>query len=674
VVTVLLCAGLGGFAGRVISVNNPGDGWLYDVAIAVSGRITEAAPLRDPVAVILVDAPSLAAKELSPYPRALFGPIWAQVLDAVFAAEARVVAFDALLRFSGNRFKSGHDRAFLKQLHANKERVVLGRSARAIPVAPYLAALGFDEGGLGLLELRPDGDGVIRRGLREFLDENGVSAPTLVTSTLLRMGVKEIPETTRMAPQKHLLSIPHYSLIDVLRCANTSPELLTQAFRGRLVFIGTGLAEEDRKISPGRYLPKPSDTASPLAVCGGRENAPPEPVQIATVPGVFLHAEVAREIITGRLVKPPTRGTRTAVAVVAAAAGALIGLFAPLSIVLLPMSVGVAALFALEVWLLGHNVWLAAATPILVFLLGAIAAYLVRYLLEDRRRRRIENAFGHFLAPAIVSQLSESDAPLKLGGEASEITVMFADLSGFTALSTQVSAQELVEVTNRYLARVTDAIESSGGYVDKFIGDAVMAFWGAPSHDEDHGPEAVAAALAIRDDIIRDQAEAQRDGRTGFDIKIGLYSGPAVVGMMGSPQRLNYTAVGESVNVASRLEGVPPLYGVRVVLGDSTAGACEDRFLMRQLDTITVKGRDEPLTVYEPLAPSDAVSEAIQRLKDGYEAALDLYRRGNLEEARKAWLDLAANDPAAQIMADRCADLARDLPPDWDGIWRLSEK
>lgn len=672
--TILICAVLAALAERGVGEDNLADGWLYDAAIAVSGRLAGEPAARAPVAVILVDAPSLEAKELAPYPRALFGPVWAEFLDAAFAAEAKVVAFDVLFRFSGNRFKAGHDGKFLAALHGRRDQIVLGRSARSVPVAPYLAALGFDEDGLGLLELQLDGDGVVRRAVSHFTAEDGERAPTLATSALKRFGIDNPPARLRLAPARHLTSIPHFSLIDILRCAKTAPERVRKALQGRLLIVGTGLLEEDRKLSAGRFLPRPDGAGETLADCGGRKPDAAAPFA-ATVPGVFLHAEIAREVIAGRLVRPLGGVSRTGIVALAAAAGAAIGIFAALSVVALPLAIGVFGLFGLEVWLLRHDLWLAGTAPISALVLGAIAAYLVRYLLEDRRRRRIENAFGHFLAPAIVSELAESDAPLALGGEAGDITVMFADLSGFTALSTRVSAEELVEVTNGYLARVSDAIEASGGYVDKFIGDAVMAFWGVPGRDENHAVHAVAAALAIRADIVAALEAAQRSGKTAYDIKVGLFSGPAVVGMMGAPRRLNYTAVGEPVNVASRLESIPPLYGVRVVLGDSTANAVASAFFLRELDTITVKGRDVPLTIYEPLAPLDDVPRAARDLASAYADALAHYRRGDFGKAQTLWRQLADADPASARMAERCGALIGQPQQDgWDGIWRLSEK
>src|SRR5262249_10597872 len=156
-----------------------------------------------------------------------------------------------------------------------------------------------------------------------------------------------------------------------------------------------------------------------------------------------------------------------------------------------------------------------------------VVAYIVRFLVEERRRRRVQNAFGHYIAPAIVDQLVDSEAPLRLGGEEREVTIMFADLSGFPALSGQVGSAELMAVTNSYLAIIVEAVEASGGYVDKFIGDAVMGVWGAPAANPDHAAAAAHAALAAVRGVMHAKAEADAEGRPGYAVKIGLNSGRA---------------------------------------------------------------------------------------------------------------------------------------------------
>jgi adenylate cyclase len=307
--------------------------------------------------------------------------------------------------------------------------------------------------------------------------------------------------------------------------------------------------------------------------------------------------------------------------------------------------------------------------------------YVVRYLAEERTRRRIEVAFGRYVSPHLVERLAASHETLRLGGERRDVSVMFADLSGFTALSTQVSPEALTQLTNRYLAFIVDAVEATGGYVDKFIGDAVMALWGAPVGDGAHARHAVHAALAARESIEAARSAARRQGQAGFAVKIGIHSGPAVVGNVGTERRYNYTAVGETVNVAARLEGVPGVYGCAVVVSEQAASLAGDALIFRELDRIRVKGREEPMKIFEALGTRADISEATLRRRDAYAAALADYRARRFDDAAKQWSAMAAMGPDTEIdgpaatMAARALDFARTPPPpDWDGVFVMTGK
>src|SRR5207244_4388456 len=176
--------------------------------------------------------------------------------------------------------------------------------------------------------------------------------------------------------------------------------------------------------------------------------------------------------------------------------------------------------FGLALVLLPFGWWLPVAVPVAAAVISMVLAYVVRLLVEERRRRRVQEAFSHYLAPSIVDQLAEREAELRLGGERREVTVMFADLSGFTALSGKVGPERLMEVTNTYLGLIVEAVEATGGYVDKFIGDAVMAIWGAPLADPDHAASAARGALWALDRVMRAKADADRDGVPGYAVKI----------------------------------------------------------------------------------------------------------------------------------------------------------
>jgi adenylate cyclase len=328
--------------------------------------------------------------------------------------------------------------------------------------------------------------------------------------------------------------------------------------------------------------------------------------------------------------------------------------------------------------LLGVGLWFPAVLPAAAAIAAMVVAYVVRFVIEDRRRRRVQHAFGHYLAPAIVDQLIDSEAPLHLGGEEREVTIMFADLSGFTALSGKVGPTELMAVTNSYLAIIVEAVEATGGYIDKFIGDAVMGMWGAPAPDPNHAASAATAALAAVAAVMRAKEAADAQGRPGYAVKIGLNSGRAVVGNVGAARRYNYTAVGEIVNIAARLESVPGDYACRIVIGPATAAAITARFVVNELDWIKVKGKEEAIPVYELVAARPPADAAAMAYVEAYRAALEGYRAGDFAAAEVAWRQiehpyLIGTSPP-HVMADRAAALVADPPADWDGVYVKTSK
>ncbi len=650
------------------------EGLLFDGAVAA--RATWSPPARTPegVAVVAVDRRSLDAPELVDTPRALFGPVWARLISALAAADARVVAFDLLLPYSGNRISPGYDQPFLEALNEAGSRVVLARSAEIVPNRAYLAALRFDPRAMGLIEMIPDADGVHRAVRTRFAVDGGGVLPSLVGEALSRAGIDAVPAEVMLAPAYHPERLPTYALIDVLRCAAADPQVLRDAFRGRMVFVGTTLPEEDRKASSARFIGAPRDAAGARSDCGLRR-LPASAPESSTVPGVHLHAVAAQIASADAVIRPIDPAWMAAVAAAAALIGAAAGFL------LWPaVAVGVAVLLSAALWgaevvALGAGAWLSAANPILAVFGALVVAYVARFLFEDRRRRRIQRAFGHYLAPAVVQRLAESAQDPELGGSTRDVTIMFADLSGFTALSERLPADALMEATNAYLKLIADTVDATGGYVDKFIGDAVMAIWGAPADDPDHAVNAVAAALSITDRVRDEKARAEAAGRPTFDIKIGINSGAAVVGNVGSERRHNYTAVGEAVNVAARFESLPGVYGCRIVIASGTADRVRDRFLLRELDSVAVKGKVEPIVAYEPLAPRDGAPAAAEGLASAYEETLRLYRTGRFAEAAERWSAAASDDGPSRVMAERARAYATDPPgAGWDGIWRMATK
>jgi adenylate cyclase len=278
---------------------------------------------------------------------------------------------------------------------------------------------------------------------------------------------------------------------------------------------------------------------------------------------------------------------------------------------------------------------------------------------------------------ALVRELMEHPEHLSLEwGDRREMSVYFSDIAGFTTISEGLSPEDLVALLNDYLTNMTDLVLEHGGVVDKYIGDAVMAFWGAPLPDPDHARHAILCALAMRRRC--DELRAGWHQRYGHEVfaRAGVNSGEAVVGNMGSKHKYNYTVMGDMVNLAARLEGANKAYDTFLMVSAATIEKCGDVVDSRELDRIAVKGKDLPVTVFEILDEKGKTDPERLAIARRFEEALALYRAREFTAALAIFEELAAKgDGPAGTYVERCKLFVTDPPPDsWDGVWRMKEK
>jgi adenylate cyclase len=313
--------------------------------------------------------------------------------------------------------------------------------------------------------------------------------------------------------------------------------------------------------------------------------------------------------------------------------------------------------------------------------MAAVAIYLsgslLGYLRTERERRHMRDTFGMYVSPNVVADLTRSGEPVKLGGELRELSVMFSDIRDFTKIAEKLDPQQLTHLINSILTPLTAAIYDQRGTVDKYIGDCIMAFWNAPQHDETHARHSMLAALGMRRalDLVNGKLaqESQMTGKpfAAVGVGIGINSGPCSIGNMGSEQRMAYSALGDTVNLASRLESLTRSYGVQIIIGEDTAVQAPEMALL-EIDRVQVKGRSRPLAIYTLLAA--ARDAAFEKLAEAQGRFLAAYRSKNWVAAAAALGECRALAPDLSelygLFERRLADYLRQPPPpEWDGVF-----
>jgi adenylate cyclase len=416
------------------------------------------------------------------------------------------------------------------------------------------------------------------------------------------------------------------------------------------------------------------------ATAAGLRDSVPTPVA-TDHPGVELHAAMLEGALGGRL---PSRHPQTTALELALLTGCALVMLAGSRRLRLPLFAGISAALAAATVLLAwgswsaSRLWLPIATPLLFVGLLFVTLTVLGYLLETRGRRSLNRLFGQYVPPELVEEMNADPARYSMSGRSAELSVMFADVRGFTTLSEQMQPQALGELMNTLLTELSRVIRAEHrGTIDKYIGDCVMAFWGAPVPRPDHAAAAVAAALDMQRALAVLVPRLTLPGDAQLAVGIGLNTGAAVVGNMGSAYRMAYTVLGDTVNTASRLEGLTKTYGVGIVAGEAVRQAAGDEFVWRELDRVRVKGRETPLSIHEPIERAQEASPVQRDRAQRHEAALAAWRMGRFEESLRAWQALQAEEPCVlhTLWIDRAQRLRQEPPgPGWDGVYTFETK
>ena len=398
----------------------------------------------------------------------------------------------------------------------------------------------------------------------------------------------------------------------------------------------------------------------------------------AFLPGFLIHAVAADNLLQGDPIQRAPVLTR---ALIVLALGVVCGALAMVrSTRVVVGGVGLVALLYVGAVLWAFNsyrFWLDVTGPGIALLLAWAGSTGYAYLTEGRERRFLRDAFSRYLAPDVVAALVDQPGRLALGGETREVTVMFADVAGFTTLSEGRDPAEVVSLMNECFEQLTGVIQGQGGTVDKFIGDAVMAFWNAPVAHPDHAARALRAARELLAAVARVNDSWASRGLPKLGMRVGIATGPAVVGNVGSHTKFNYTVMGDTVNLASRVEGAAKVYGTASLVTESTAAAAAGAVPLRELDWLRVKGRGEFVPVYEVLLDDWTVFAREEALR-AYAKGLEQFRARAFDEAAaqfEAALAVVPDDGPSHEMRERCREYSLNPPPaDWRGDHVLTSK
>ena len=438
------------------------------------------------------------------------------------------------------------------------------------------------------------------------------------------------------------------SAADVL-AGTVSPDTL----RGRLVLVGvTAVAVADVRPSP----------------LDGK------------LPGVEMHATLLDNVLRNDFIEQPQSAVETEVAAMLVAL-LILGLA-------LQRARGVAAALVALALLAGYlaisqrvfidnGLALGMAYPVLALVSAYALISIHQYVTEEREKRRIGAAFSLYLNPELAGRVAREPDLLRLGGAKAELTVLFSDIRGFTTISEGLDPQSLVELLNLYLGEMTDIVFDHSGTLDKYIGDAIMAVWGAPVPQEDHAAHACRAALAMMQRLRELQPQWEAAGWPRLDIGIGLHTGDMVVGNLGSARRLSYTVIGDNVNLGSRLEGLTKTYRAAIIISEDTFAATGDAFVARNLDLVRVKGKETPVRILELLATAEDAGE-LRALAARFDEGIEAYRARRWDQALAVFQELTeryADDGPSQLYVERCQTMAAASPgPDWDGVTTMTTK
>ncbi|MHC1737430.1 MAG: CHASE2 domain-containing protein [Ignavibacteriaceae bacterium] len=681
--------------------------------------------IKDSADVVIVEITDATFKGIPPpynswpFPRNLFSKLVKNLTEA----GAKTIGIDVLMS-TPDKFSPLNDSLFVQTLKSTGNvvlggkiefttaQVTPGTSTEVIPDEENFGNIFYKaDGSIGIVNVLSDNDGVVRRYLPFRLDRQDKRVPTFgfallnkyynlpvqttakIEKGIFRLGNTEIPKFDNISLLINFYggdkAFPRFNFLDIIddkefktaeevdyeEDVNTwdDPEfglLHSGVFKDKIVLFGSTMPE-DKDIVPISF--SAGERQGENMIYGVEAHA--HLIQCVINNDFITRLSLIPEILLVIFITFLVFFASSRIKSVKTKYSYLLEIVNVLMVVLLFMAIRFGTFYFFE----NHKILFTTLGSYSAVLLGYFASTAYHFVVERKQKTQIKGMFSQYLNSDVVNELISDPDKLKLGGEQRELTILFSDIAGFSSFSETKSPEELVNFLNSYLSDMTESVFMNKGTLDKYLGDSVMAFWGAPVPVGNHAELACRTALEMQRRLAMLQGNWKSEDKKLFFTRIGINSGRVIVGNIGGKQRFDYTVIGDNVNLASRLEGVNKEYGTRITVSDSTYELVKTKFFFRELDLIVVKGRVTPLSIYELIAErSDELPSNVIESLSFFSEGLKYYREMKFGEAaenfRKA-LEFNNDDQPSMIFLQRSRIFIDNPPPaDWDGVFVMTRK
>ena len=629
----------------------------YDIYSCLRGSTTSPGN----IVIVGIDDESFLRMNLPwPWPRSLHG----QLIKALRTSGAKAIVMDIIF---SDPSTPREDKTMAKAIQQYGNVVIAGdieivrtekfiREILVTPIEEFLNAGAY----FGVSSIPVDADNVVRRFFWGTQD-----APSLELSALRMLGVTREKDYRKMVhftgPANHIPYVPYHK---ALKPDFYLPEGF---FKDRIIIVGkySRQSKEGNELT-GKYrlhLQPPSPVrgvdmfATPFYIIDDR-----------LTPGVEIHANMLLSLLEDDALKPFKRTEAVMLIIFLSVFLTFLNRkWSPLKSISLNVVVAISYLFLSYFLFSKQGLFLPFSAPLSTIFINFVSSGVISYVGVERKRRHLRKAFSLYLSPQVAKKVLDSPERLKLGGQRVHATVLFSDLAGFTEMSEMNEPEEVVSILTRHTTEMTRIIFKYNGTLDKFIGDAIMAVWGAPVEDEDQALHACLAALEMQRRMKTLADEIKISGYK-LSMRVGINSGIVMAGNMGSEERFDFTVIGDNVNIASRLEALSKIYGTEIIISESTMKKIGGRLAVRELDSVKVKGKRQDIKIFE-LINGEKVS-----FIEIFEKGLNLYREGHFDAALEKFceaLEKNLEDKPSRLFIKRCEYLTNTPPEKWNGVWDL---